>query len=301
MQPARSGIIPCSPSSWSFKGSSTVQDRIGAPCFIIDSLTGLVSAVVKPPMAKVADVFGRLESFSLAVLLYVVGDVQMATSQSIQSYAAAQIFYSAGITGLQILQQIFLADTSDLLDRALWSSLPSLPVLATIWIGPVVASNVLRYASWRWGYAMWTIIVPIAFLPLATSLSINSRRAGRLGLIGRPPWEGLKISTFLRTIAVELDLVGLLLLSAALSLILMPLNLAANARDGWRNERILTMLIVGGLCAVSFVLWEINPRLARKPVLSMKLLRNRTVLAGCAIGFFYFSKIRSEGVKKGSR
>ena len=269
-----------------------------APCFIAELLIGLVSAVVKPPMAKVADVFGRLESFSLAVLLYVAGDVQMATSQSIQSYAAAQIFYSAGSTGLQILQQVFFADTSDLLNRALWSSLPSLPVLATIWIGPLIASSVLRYSTWRWGYAMWTIIVPTAFLPLATSLLISSRRAGRLGLIARPPWERLKVSTFLKTIAVELDLVGLLLLSAALSLILMPLNLAANTRHRWRNASILTMLTMGGLCAVFFVLWESNPHLARKPVLSVKLLRNRTVLAGCAIGFFYFSKVRLDGVKK---
>lgn len=37
-------------------------------------------AVIKPPMSKIADVFGRYESFSIAVLLYVVGYIQQAGS-----------------------------------------------------------------------------------------------------------------------------------------------------------------------------------------------------------------------------
>lgn len=83
-------------------------------------------------MAKIADVFGRLEAFSISILLYVVGYIQKATSKNVQTYAAAQIFYSAGNTGLQILQQVFIADTSDLLNRALWSSLPDIPFLITV-------------------------------------------------------------------------------------------------------------------------------------------------------------------------
>ena len=93
----------------------------------------MVQAVVKPPMAKIANVFGRLEAFSISVFLYVVGYIQMAGSNNVKTFASAQIFYSAGNTGLQILQQIFIADTSDLLNRALFSSLPDVPFLITVW------------------------------------------------------------------------------------------------------------------------------------------------------------------------
>ncbi|KAL8695057.1 MAG: hypothetical protein Q9218_000425 [Villophora microphyllina] len=92
------------------------------------------TAVIKPPMAKIANAFGRLEAFSISVFLYVIGYIQMAGSNNVKTFASAQIFYSAGNTGLQILQQIFIADTSDLLNRALWSSLPDIPFLITVWV-----------------------------------------------------------------------------------------------------------------------------------------------------------------------
>lgn len=98
------------------------------------------TAVIKPPMAKIADVFGRLEAFMICIFLYVLGYIQMAASGNVQTFAAAQIFYSAGSTGLQILQQIFIADTSNLENRALFSSLPDIPFLATVWIGPIIGS-----------------------------------------------------------------------------------------------------------------------------------------------------------------
>ncbi len=86
-------------------------------------------------MAKIANVFGRLEAFSFSVFLYVIGYIQMAGSNNVKTFASAQIFYAAGSTGLQILQQIFIADTSDLLNRALFSSLPDIPFLITVWAG----------------------------------------------------------------------------------------------------------------------------------------------------------------------
>lgn len=111
-------------------------------------------------MAKVADVFGRTEAFTISMALYILGYVQQAASQNIGAYASAQIFYAAGSTGLKILQQIFIADTSDLLNRALLSSLPDTPFLVTVWMGPEIAGK-FGEGPWRWGYGMWYVF----FLP----------------------------------------------------------------------------------------------------------------------------------------
>ena len=80
-------------------------------------------------MAKLADVLGRLEAYLIAIPLYILGYIQMASSRNVQTFAAAQIFYSSGSTGVQILQQVFIADTSDILNRALFSTLPDVPFL----------------------------------------------------------------------------------------------------------------------------------------------------------------------------
>jgi len=240
-------------------------------------------------MAKIANVFGRLEAFSFSVFLYVIGYIQMAGSNNITAFASAQIFYSAGSTGLQILIQIFVADTSDLLNRALFSSLPDVPFLITVWVGAPIASSLLKHTTWRWGYGLWTIVLPAAFLPLALSLFLNMRKAARFYPLPPSPWKGRSVLGGLKHLWYELDFMGLLLLSAAISLILIPLTLAATAKSHWRNASIIAMVVVGCVCLVVFPFWESNHKLAPRPFLSLRLLTNPNVLAGCAIGFFYFA------------
>jgi MFS family permease len=240
-------------------------------------------------MAKVADVFGRLEAFSFSIFLYVVGYIQMAASKNVQTYASAQIFYSAGNTGLQILQQVFIADTSDLLNRALWSILPDLPFLVTVWIGSIIGNDILKTATWRWGYGIWCIILPVIFLPLAITLFSNNRKAEKMGLTAPSAWEGLGVKEILKRSWFELDLGGILLLSGAFALILIPLTIAAKSSDGWGRGDIITMLVIGIVCSLIFPIWESNKVLAPRPLIPLRLLKSRTFSAGCGVGFFYFS------------
>ncbi|GES64431.1 siderophore iron transporter mirC [Aspergillus terreus] len=248
----------------------------------------VVNAVIKPPMAKVADVFGRFEAFCVCILIYVLGYIQMAASTNVQTYASAQIFYSAGSTGLQILQQVFIADSSSLLNRAFLALLPEFPFLVTVWIGPTIADVVLRHLSWRWGYGMWSVLLPASFLPLALSLLLNQRRARKLKLIKQKSLRRRGLVATIRRTWYDLDMFGLILLSAAVTLILVPLTLAANARNGWKNGSILVMIGVGIVCLLALPLWETSKRLAPKPLLSLHLLKQRTALAGCFLAFWYF-------------
>ncbi|KAL3467421.1 major facilitator superfamily domain-containing protein [Aspergillus heterothallicus] len=248
----------------------------------------VVNAVIKPPMAKVADVFGRFEAFCVSILIYVLGYIQMAASSNVQTYASAQIFYAAGSTGLQILQQVFIADSSSLLNRALLALLPELPFLVTVWIGPTIADAILRHTSWRWGYGMWSIILPASFLPLALSLLFNQRKARRLNLIKERPHHRRGFLATVRRTWYDLDIGGLTLLSAAVTLILVPLTLAANSKNGWKSNSIVAMIGVGLICLILLPFWETSKKLAPKPLLSLHLLKQRTALAGCCLAFFYF-------------
>src|SRR5947209_6518927 len=128
-------------------------------------------------MAKIADTFGRPEAFAISIVIYIAGYIQLTASNNVRTYAAAQIFYSAGSTGLQLLQQVFVADTTTLLNRALLSSLPDMPFLATVWIGPEISGSLLKRTTWRWGYAIWCFVLPVACLPLLASLFWNQRKA----------------------------------------------------------------------------------------------------------------------------
>ncbi|KAH8150444.1 uncharacterized protein LAJ45_05657 [Morchella importuna] len=247
----------------------------------------VLNAVIQPPMAKVADVFGRKEAFGISMLLYVLGYIQQAASKNIEAYASAQIFYAAGSTGLRILQQIFIADTSDLLNRALISSLPDTPFLVTVWIGPEIAGK-LGTPLWRWGYGMWAIITPILSLPLFIALWVNQRKAAKAGLIPQYPWKQKGALNYIKSLWTELDILGVLLLVVGFSLLLVPFTLAASATGRWKNGSIVAAIAVGGVCLILFPIWEMWKKMAPTPLLTLRLLKNKTVLSGCALGFFYF-------------
>ena len=242
-------------------------------------------------MAKIANVFGRLEAYSISIVLYMLGYIQQAASNNVETFASAQIFYSAGFTGQLILQQIFIADTTDLRWRALLSSLPDVPYLVTVWCGPPIAQSLVGRDftnGWRWGYGLWAIVLPVCFMPLAFSLALNLRRAHQRGIVPPRPWEGMSVVNALKHVWFELDVFGLLLLAAAISLLLVPLPLGNTA--GWQNPSIIAMLVIGCVCLVVFPLWESSHKLAPKPFLSMRMLKNRTVTVGCLMGFFYFGE-----------
>lgn len=240
-------------------------------------------------MAKIANVFGRLEAFILAIALYIAGHAQMATSGSVGTFASAQICYSAGSQGLQVLQQIFIADTSTLLNRAMLAKLPDIPFLFTVWLGPKVADFLLGKAGWRWGYGIWPILVPVAVCPLLLALHLNWQKAKKLSLVPPAPTRKRNWAQIARGLCFDLDLMGLGLLCAALALILIPLTVAAKATSKWRDPGLITMLMLGAICLALFPVCESTPRLAPHPFLPLRLFKNRTVLAGCCISFLYFA------------
>lgn len=242
-------------------------------------------------MAKLSDVMGRLEAFHISIFLYVIGYIQMAASQNVATYASAQLFYAAGSTGIQILIQIFIADTSNLLWRAFMSSLPDLPYLWTVWTGSQIFGAIIGPdgTGWRWGYGMWTIILPVAYIPLALALWTSKRKANKAGLMPRNPYWGKPVKEILVALWYDLDFFGLLLLTALIALILIPLTIGPNTA-GWNNPSVIAMFVVGGICLIAFPLWERSTKLAPKAFFPRDIFRNRTALFGFAIGFFYYSE-----------
>lgn len=233
--------------------------------------------------------FGRFESFTLTIVLYTIGYIQQAGANSVQTFASAQIFWAAGFNGLQILQQIFVADTTDLLNRALFSTLFDVPFLWTVWAGPEVGASILANAGWRWGYGIWAIILPVTFIPLAVSLWMSQQRAKRLGFDLPSPFHGHSAWEVTKNLWYDLDFFGLLLLTAGISLILLPLTLAPNASGEWRNPSMIAMLVVGGVAMIAFPFWETSKKLAPKAFFPPNLFKERTIVAGVLIAFLYFS------------
>lgn len=58
---------------------------------VIGIVSGIMSGVLRLPIAKLLDLWGRAEGFALMTLISTIGLVLMASCRSIQTYAAAQV------------------------------------------------------------------------------------------------------------------------------------------------------------------------------------------------------------------
>ncbi len=73
--------------------SSFARHSLTATTGIMSSLIG---GLIKLPLAKVLDIFGRPQGYFVMVWFMVIGLVMMAACQNVQTYAAAQVFYWVG-------------------------------------------------------------------------------------------------------------------------------------------------------------------------------------------------------------
>ncbi|KII88069.1 hypothetical protein PLICRDRAFT_176809 [Plicaturopsis crispa FD-325 SS-3] len=259
----------------------------------------IIIAVGKPVIAKTADVSSRGTAYLGVLIFYVVGYIVIASAHSIGTIAGGIVIYAVGYTGLQLLTQIIIADITTLKWRGLVSSLVSAPFLINAFVGANISTAVLGHAGWRWGYGMFAILVPVSLFPLITVLLWAENKAKKLGLLEaalQRERDGAEDSTTgglrptlgsrLQTLAEQLDLVGLILLGAAVALILLPLTLSQTVHAGWKNGSIVAMLVVGLVLLGVFAVWDL--RVAKRPVIPAHYFENRAVVGASLIGFFDF-------------
>src|SRR4030081_1064311 len=106
------------------------------------------------------------------------------------------------------MQQIVIADTTSLLNRALFSSIPDSPYLWNVWIGPWLGQFFLDKFTWQFGYIMFAVLLPIFAMPLVGTLWWNAWRASKRGLVKESNWKNMDWSELCTSILTELDALG---------------------------------------------------------------------------------------------
>ncbi|RDW87007.1 putative Siderophore iron transporter mirA [Aspergillus mulundensis] len=250
-----------------------------------------------PIIAKLGDVFGRAEMFILSILFQAIANAIYAGCQNVGQYIAGGIFDAIGSTGFSLTQQVFVADVTNLINRAIWSTLPdSLTVIPSLYIGTEIAEAMLEKNKWRWGYGMWAIIQPACSILLVGAMLYYQRRnteeksqsaAELFGWKGTDPWW----KRVYNLLWVQLDAFGAVLLLLGLSLFLVPLSLTGSGNsDDWHKPSFIAMLVVGVVIFILFIAWD--TWFAAKPFIPYRLIKNRTVAAACILGaldFFHYS------------
>lgn len=92
---------------------------------------------------------------------------------------------------------------------------------------------------------MFAILIPAALAPLIITLLWAEGKAKRLGIVearsaAAKDQANAHSSVFQRLarLSAQMDIIGLILIAAAVALILLPLTLSQTAKGGWNNGRL---------------------------------------------------------------
>ncbi|ODH50594.1 hypothetical protein GX48_03276 [Paracoccidioides brasiliensis] len=239
-------------------------------------LRGVIGAAAQPTIAKIADVFGRTEVIFITIAFYVIGTIIETFAVNVQSFCTGAIFYQIGYTGIMLLVEVFIADTTSLRSRLLFSYIPATPFLINTWVSGDVTSAVLASTTWRWGIGMWAIIFPVCCLPLIASLFIVHRKAKKTEALQeyKSPYQLLGARQLAIALFWQLDAIGVILLIAVFALLLVPFTLAGGVTPQWQTGKVIAPLVIGVFCIPVFVFWE---KTCQHPMIPLRLLKDRAV------------------------
>ncbi len=280
-----------------FAADSTKNlDSYATSSFNAHSLIATAAVVYKisaicayPILAKLADLLGRGEGFGLAIFLYTVAYILYAACGNVETYIIAEIFYAIGRNGYRVFQQIFIADTTSLINRGIWSQLPgALTAVPSLYAGSEVMDAFLEHSTWRWGYGCFAIIIGVSMIPLTLIMTILDKRAKKLGqrkeiqVLKNLPQGSIWKKTY-HLLFVELDVLGGVLLIVGFALFFIPFTLTGKQSSyRWHEGKLIAMLVIGFITFWCFVAWNAlykhKPIPNRKPFVPPQSLTNKTVI-----------------------
>lgn len=240
-------------------------------------ISSLIAGIWKLPYAKIMNVWGRPQALLLGVCSTTLGVIMMAGCNNVKTYCAAQVFYYVGYNSIDFSMTVFIADTSKLKNRGFFIGYAASPWLITTWVCGYAVNSIVKDngMGFRWGFGIFSIVIPLTCAPLIVLFYLNERKARNGGLIQPNPSRG----TFAQTVAYyakEFDLVGIFVLATGLALFLLTFNIYNRQPDTWRSPLIICFFIFGGLLIIGFGVWE--AKFAPITFVPWHLLKNRTVV-----------------------
>jgi EmrB/QacA subfamily drug resistance transporter len=202
-------------------------------------------AVFVPLSGWVADRFGARLVFRAAIALFTLGSIFCGLSSTLSELVAARVLQGFGGAMMVPVGRLVVLRTvpkSGLVDAMSYLTIPA--VLGPV-LGPPVGGFIVTYSSWRWIFFM---NVPIAIL----------------GMI----LVTLYIPDIKEEAITPLDLRGFALTGAGLAGLVFGFETIG--RDMVPVSLVMTMMTVGGLCAVLYVL---HARRIDYPIVDLTLMR----------------------------
>lgn len=228
--------------------------------------TLLTTAISTPVWGKLADLVNRKLLYQLAIVIFVVATAAAGFAQDPGTLIAFRAVQGLGAGGLAALSQVIMADIISPRERGRYMGLfGAVMAVATIG-GPLLGGVITDAFGWRWNFFVALPFAIAALLLVQFTLQLPAHAKKK----------------------ASIDYVGIVLLSVAVSLLLIWVTNAGKDYDWWS---LTTILMVGGalLATIAFVIVELR---SKEPLIPLSMFRNLTftlaVVASIATGIAMF-------------
>ncbi len=229
--------------------------------------TLLTMTATTPIWGKLADLFSKKMLVQSALVIYSAGSLVAAFAPSMSVLIGARAFQGLGVGGLTALVQVVIASMVSPRERGRYSGyIGAVFALATV-SGPLIGGLIVDSPlGWRGCF--------FAPLPIALAAYVVLQRRLKLPVVKRD---------------VSIDWAGATLIVGGVSILLVWVSLAGSSFD-WVSATTALLLGVGVLVIAAAV--YVEARVAREPVIPLKLFKDRTIvlatLASAMIGLAMF-------------
>ncbi|KAJ5999782.1 hypothetical protein N7481_000191 [Penicillium waksmanii] len=256
------------------------------------AVVGVVSTILggssKLTLAKIVDIWGRVEGFLIMLFLVTIGLIVKATCKNVEAYTAGHTLYWVGHIGILYVVEIMIADMTSLKNRMIIIGLMGTPGIASTFAGPRIADSFWNELSWRWAFGSFAIMLVGVCFPIFAVMMMLRLKAEKSGVLKKDEstrkwWQSIG------HYAIEFDIIGIVLITATFSLILLPFSIAAYAPKGWASGYIIAMEVLGVACVPAFYCWErfFSP----VQFLPWRYLKEPTIIGSCCLYCIMFASI----------
>ncbi|ORX74137.1 MFS general substrate transporter [Linderina pennispora] len=223
---------------------------------------------------KISDVLGRVETMVLAIIIFLIGSILCAVSNSLNMLIASRVIQGIGGGGLVSMVLIVIADILNERQRGKY-----IGVFTGTWglsaaIGPALGGVIVQNTKWQ---VIFWINIPICVISAAMIVFLLR--------IPRPKgsWKE-KVK--------RIDFVGSFLSLVGITLIL--LALAWGGRDyEWNSVAVICCFVFGTVVIIACVFYEW--KVPQVPIIPVRLFKIRNVFFSCMshlfFGFGFFGPI----------
>ncbi|WVQ80580.1 hypothetical protein IAT38_002685 [Cryptococcus sp. DSM 104549] len=263
----QTAVSTAAPEIGTALGGSDTISWVGTAFFVSNCAFHLV-------YGRLSDIFGRKHMLQIAVLFLALGNLLCSFAQTpVQLYVFRAIAGMGG-GGVNGIAMVIVSDIVPLKERGKYQGFVSAATSIGNAIGPFVGGGLASAGQWRWVFRTTTLLGVVVIVLDQFILPLK-------------PVHGS-----MKTKLLQIDYLGIFLSAAGTVLLLVPIS-GGGSTFAWDSATVIAMIIVGAGCFAAFV-WS-QWRVARLPILPLRLFKDRTTSAVMAqsffIGFIYYGNI----------